>query len=111
MPSSSDAGSDGRLRLTVRLFAAAREVAGCEALAVELPAGADARALLAEVAVLRPALGPLVPFLRVAVDEAFVDDGAPLTPGADVALIPPVGGGSPRADCPSALRAARRRVT
>ncbi|MBM4379736.1 MAG: molybdenum cofactor biosynthesis protein MoaE, partial [Deltaproteobacteria bacterium] len=43
-----------------------------------------------------PGLGPLLPHLRVAVNQAFVSAGDPVPDGAEVALIPPVSGGAGR---------------
>jgi molybdopterin synthase catalytic subunit len=52
---------------------------------------ADVLRLLAER---HPALAPLLPHLRVAVDQEFSDAQAEVRPGAELALIPPVAGGS-----------------
>ena len=84
------------LRVNVLYFAAARERAGCTQEVHPVPAGSDVRALLASLTAAHPALGPLLPHLRVAVDQSFVTLDAPLTDGAEVALIPPVSGGAGR---------------
>ncbi len=81
------------MRVTVRLFAAARERAGAGALEVELPGAPTVEALLCEVARVKPALASLVPQLRVAVGHDFAHGDALIPEGADVALIPPVAGG------------------
>ena len=41
-----------------------------------------------------PSLGPLLPHLRVAVNQEFTSVDAEVPPGAELALIPPVAGGS-----------------
>lgn len=82
------------MRLTVLYFAAAREAAGLAEEALELPPGADLSALAARVAALHPALGPLLPRVRFALDGAFAPPSAPLRDDAEVALIPPVAGGA-----------------
>lgn len=85
------------MTLTVLLFAAARERAGLPRLTLEL--GRDevtVTEVLAELAGRYPSLAPLLPHLRVAVDQEFVPLSALVRPGAVVALIPPVAGGSGR---------------
>ncbi|WP_242393726.1 molybdopterin converting factor subunit 1 [Anaeromyxobacter oryzisoli] len=78
----------------VLYFAGARDAAGTPREALEpVPASvADLRRALAER---HPALARLLPRCRIAVDEEFADDGAPLRDGAEVALVPPVAGGAP----------------
>jgi molybdopterin synthase catalytic subunit len=78
----------------VLYFAAAREAAGvAQASLAPVPAtvGALRQRLAAEV----PALARLLPRCRIAVDEDFVEDDAPLRDGAEVAIVPPVAGGAP----------------
>lgn len=78
---------------SVHLFAAARDLAGSPSVAVELPATAtvaDLRRVLIES---YPALAPLLPRCRVAVNQEFADDTAVIPPAAELAVIPPVSGG------------------
>lgn len=84
---------DESFELRVKLFASVREALGAGEVAVRLPAGADARDLLAALEARHPALGPLGPSLAVAVNHAVVGRGHPLAAGDEVALLPPVGGG------------------
>jgi molybdopterin converting factor subunit 1 len=84
------------LKLRVLYFAAARERAGCASEERTCAPGTTVEGLLAELVAAHPALGPLVPHLRVAVDQAFARPTALLRDGAEVALIPPVSGGSGR---------------
>jgi molybdopterin converting factor subunit 1 len=79
----------------VRLFAQLRERAGTSELELELPEGARVRDALAAdvVASLANAL-PLV----MAVNREYADEDAPLSPGDELALIPPVSGGAGPAD-------------
>lgn len=78
----------------VKYFAAARERAGV----AEEPSGLSARttagAFLKTLAERHPALGPLLPHLRVAVNQELVELDAAVGPDDEVALIPPVSGGS-----------------
>ena len=82
--------------VTVLFFAAARERAGLSRLALPVGEGLRVRDVLAQLAAQLPALGPLLPHLRVALDQEFVDLEAPVHPGAELALIPPVAGGAGR---------------
>jgi molybdopterin synthase catalytic subunit len=85
----------GPIRITVLYFAAARERVGVPREELELP---SASPTVAEVLKLlsgkHPALAPLLPHLRVAVDQEFTGPETKVRPGAEVALIPPVAGGS-----------------
>ena len=75
--------------VTVRLFAMLRERAGTGELQLELPDGARVRDALAGVRELADGL-PLV----MAVNREYADADAPLRPGDELALIPPVSGGA-----------------
>ncbi len=81
--------------VSVLYFAAARERAGvAQEQLTQLPPPGTVRALLQLLGERHPQLLPLFPHLRVAVNQAFaqVDDVVP--DGAEVALIPPVAGGT-----------------
>ncbi|XXF75916.1 molybdenum cofactor biosynthesis protein MoaE [Myxococcaceae bacterium GXIMD 01537] len=80
--------------LTVLYFAAARERAGVARESLEVPEGARVADVLALLRERHPALGPLLPHLRVAVDQEFAAADAVVPAGAELALIPPVAGGS-----------------
>jgi MoaE-MoaD fusion protein len=82
--------------VTVLLFAAARERAGLPRTELSVAPGLRVREVLALLVARHPALGPLMPHLRVAVNQEFVDLEAPVPPGAELALIPPVAGGAGR---------------
>jgi len=73
----------------VRLFAALRERAGTEEIELQLPDDARVGDALEQ-------LGDLVGNVPVlmAVNQEYADRGAALRPGDEVALIPPVSGGS-----------------
>jgi len=77
----------------VRLFARARDLAGADVVAVDLPAGATVRDLRRRLAEVHPYLAGLLERCAVAVDNEFADDKLPLPPGAEVAVLPPVSGG------------------
>lgn len=90
---------DLSFKLTVFLFAAAREKARRERITITLSPGATVEALRARLLEELPALGPLMPHLRVAVNEEMVEDDAVLVAGDEVAMIPPVAGGAPERYC------------
>jgi molybdopterin synthase catalytic subunit len=80
------------VQVTVRLFAMLRERAGASELTLELPEGARVGDALGELSGLAEGL-PLV----MAVNRDYADEATPLDPGDELALIPPVSGGSTRA--------------
>ncbi len=76
-------------------FATALDAVGSAETEVELPDGSTIDDLIARLTAAYPDLAPLWPRLAVAVDgEVAGDRGAPLDDGAEVALLPPVSGGS-----------------
>ena len=75
----------------MRYFAAAREATGLSEESVEVEDGSTAGTLFETLATRYPALRTSP--LRLAVEETFVEEDAPLSHGATMALIPPVGGG------------------
>jgi molybdopterin synthase catalytic subunit/molybdopterin converting factor small subunit len=77
------------MNVTVRLFAGLRERAGTDQLALDLPEGARVADALA-------AMGDLICDVPVvmAVNQEYADDGVGLVAGDELALIPPVSGGS-----------------
>jgi molybdopterin synthase catalytic subunit len=77
------------MRVTVRLFAQLRERAGRRELELDLPDGARVADALAAVSDLAAGL-PLV----MAVNREYAAEDAVLQPGDELALIPPVSGGS-----------------
>jgi MoaE-MoaD fusion protein len=77
------------LTLEVKLFAMLRERAGSDSVTVELPEGSTVEDLLGELA---PLIGAMP--VRAAVNREYSTDAAPLSDGDEVALIPPVSGGS-----------------
>ena len=77
----------------VRLFARARDLAGADALVIDLPAGATVGQLRQRLAAEYPALAALAERSAVAVRDEFADDADVLPGHAEVALLPPVSGG------------------
>jgi len=77
------------MRVRVRLFAVLRERAGVQELELELPDGARVRDALTHVRGLTDGV-PVV----MAVNQEYADPGSALAGGDELALIPPVSGGS-----------------
>jgi molybdopterin converting factor subunit 1 len=84
------------MTIHVRLFAIARERAGCDHVALDLAEPATVADLRAAIAERFPALRALLPSVLVAVDTEYASDDRALQAGVEVALIPPVSGGAPQ---------------
>jgi molybdopterin converting factor subunit 1 len=80
------------VRVVVRLFAGLRELAGTGEQEVELAEGATAADVWAS---LPDRLGERPDGLVLAVNRSYATEDTPLADGDEVALIPPVSGGSP----------------
>lgn len=78
----------------VLLFALARDRAGSGSLAVEVAEPVTVADLKAAIVRACPALAPMMPTIRIAVDSEYAADDLPIPPGAELAAIPPVSGGS-----------------
>jgi molybdopterin converting factor subunit 1 len=81
------------MRVTVRLFARLREIAGRPELLLELPDGCDARALWDDLSREYPDLGAYGGSVSCAVNEEYAKFSTRLKDGDDVAFLPPVSGG------------------
>lgn len=81
------------MRVEVRLFAVAGDLAGRRTVEVELPAGATVADLRRALTGQWPALEALGPRLLIAVNQDYAPDDRVLAPGDEVAGIPPVSGG------------------
>lgn len=92
---SGDAPAAGLgLRVRVRLFAVQRELAGTREVSVALGVGATVEDAWAGLVRLHPVLAPGRPSVRFAVNGEWAGPDAPLADGDEVAMIPPVSGGS-----------------
>lgn len=81
------------LRVTVLLFARARELAGRPEVRLELPTDATVATALDALTAQSPAVAAVLPSCRTALDEEFAPRTARLHDGATVAVLPPVSGG------------------
>jgi molybdopterin converting factor small subunit len=82
------------VQVTILLFALAKQKAGQPTLTVTLPEPAQVSDLKTALAVACPALAPLLPTLRISINSEYALDDEPIPPGAELAAIPPVSGGS-----------------
>jgi molybdopterin converting factor subunit 1 len=81
------------MKVHVRLFARAKDLAGVEMVSLELPDGACVNDLRRRLSVDHPALAALLERSAIAVDNEFADNDVVLSPRAEIALLPPVSGG------------------
>ena len=81
------------MKVEVKLFALAKQLAGCETIEVDLPEGAGVSALRQAVGGQHPELSELVRHVLFAVNTEYADENSPIPNGAEIALIPPVSGG------------------
>lgn len=80
-------------RFEILMFAAARDLSGTERLVIEIESPVEAATILKRIGKEVPAIAPLLPACRLAVDQAFVAGDAVVDSDAELALIPPVSGG------------------
>lgn len=81
------------MRVTVRLFARLRELAGRETWAIDVAPGATVADAWAAVTAAHPDLVPFGRAMSCAVNASFARMSSPLQEGDDVAFLPPVSGG------------------
>lgn len=77
----------------VRLFARGRDLAGTDALTVELPPGATVAELRRRLVAQCPRLAGFVDRCAVAINDEFAEETLTVPADAEVALLPPVSGG------------------
>ncbi len=84
------------MQINVLFFGILRDLAGRGSEALNLPDGATVASLLAHYESQIPRLKPYLPAVAVAVNEEYAARQRPLRDRDDVALLPPVSGGSVR---------------
>lgn len=82
------------MKIRLLAFASAGDALGAAETELELPDGSRVADLRARLDQDHPALAPLWPRLAVAVDGRIAGQDEPLADGVEVALLPPVSGGS-----------------
>jgi molybdopterin converting factor subunit 1 len=81
------------MRVTVRLFARLRDLAGSGELLREVAAPATVRSVWTDLVAEIPALGEYERTMSVAVNADYARMSAPVGEGDEVAFLPPVSGG------------------
>lgn len=81
------------MRVTVRLFARLRELAGADTLTVEVADPATVAEVWRAATTAAPALVPFERALSCAVNASFSRMSQKVSEGDDVAFLPPVSGG------------------
>ncbi len=82
------------MNVQVKLFATLKDRAGGSQVTVELPADATVAVLLDRLGQTQPKLAPALTTCLVAVNQEFAFGSTPIRAGDEVALFPPVSGGS-----------------
>jgi molybdopterin synthase catalytic subunit/molybdopterin converting factor small subunit len=82
------------MKIHLLAFASASDALGASEMELEMPAGSRVDDLRARLDREHPGIVPLWPRLAVAVDGRVVSIEEPLRDGVEVALLPPVSGGS-----------------
>ena len=80
------------MTITVQLFASYAEALGAKSLQIELPEPATVEALMAAISRM-PGAHKIPPKPLIAVNLIYAKPAMRLSPGDEVALIPPVAGG------------------
>jgi len=95
------------MKVDVLYFAVLRERIQLDHETVELAAGATVRDARAVIAARHPSVARLLPGVQLAVNRVVAADTQPLSEGDELALLPPVAGGS----APVAIRISAKPVT
>ena len=83
----------GQVKITVRLFALAKQLANEDTLVVSVPDPATVRDVRRAIGEVCPALAGLMGQTLIAVDSEYAQDETPVSGQSEVACIPPVSGG------------------
>lgn len=82
------------MELEIRLFATLKDRAGQGRIQVSVAEPATVQTMLSAVTAAYPGLGPALPTALIAVNKAFASHQTPIEPGDEIAIFPPVSGGS-----------------
>lgn len=81
------------MNINILCFASSQDATGHRELTLNCPEGSTVRDALAYLIAEYPDLSRLAPRLRFALGAEFVEDGAPISEGSTLALLPPMSGG------------------
>ncbi|MGQ9584662.1 MAG: MoaD/ThiS family protein [Anaerolineae bacterium] len=93
MVPSSQKEAPSSIRVTLRLFAAAREACGKDRLEMQVPVGSTPQQVAEALCQMYPALQRILTRSTVAVNREVASRDFSLSEGDEVAFLPPVGGG------------------
>lgn len=82
------------MHIQVKLFATLKDRTGSSHVNIDLPDGATVSVLLDRLAAAQPKLAPSIAACVVAINQEFAFGSTPIRSGDEVALFPPVSGGS-----------------
>lgn len=82
------------MQVRIRLFAVARQLAGRPEVVVSVDGPATVSDVRRALGLAVPELAPVLPRLKMAVGNEYADDERSVGPDDEVAVIPPVSGGS-----------------
>ncbi len=83
-----------KISITVRFFASVKDVAKLSETTIELPAASIVEDALTLLISQYPEMKNFRSYIRIAVNENYVEPGFRLHDGDEIAIIPPVSGGS-----------------
>ena len=81
------------MKVSIRLFAVARQLAGRETIELEVSPGTTIGQLRDRLAAEIPDLAPMLPHVLFAVGTQYAGDDEAIADGSQIACIPPVSGG------------------
>ena len=81
------------MKISVQVFAAAKDIVGASEIDIEAPDECDVTSLKALLEQKHPDLKPLLYRANFAVDQSYVPDEFKLNGNQEIAFIPPVSGG------------------
>lgn len=81
------------MKVEVKLFAVARQVAGAEVVTLDVAEEATVADVRAALAQQHPALAANLRHMLLAVDTEYATDATPVSARSEIAVIPPVSGG------------------
>jgi len=87
-------GTSVQMKIGVLFFGLLKDVVGRSSETVELPEGARVRDVLRHCVRVAPRLEPMMPSLAISVNREYAEVDRVLREGDEVALLPPVSGGS-----------------
>jgi molybdopterin converting factor subunit 1 len=81
------------MNVRVKLFAAAKDLAGQDVVTVEVAEAATIADIRKSLQIANPALSKIIPHALWAVNAQYASESTPVNEQSEVALIPPVSGG------------------